>query len=109
MKILRTPDERFEDLTNWPYEPHYVELDEGIRIHYIDEGPKDGELILLMHGEPTWSYLYRHMIPPLLKAGFRCVAPDLVGFGRSDKLSERLPSADKSEYSQMLGNIRRHS
>jgi len=88
MKILRTPDERFEVLTNWSYEPHYVELDDKIRIHYVDEGPKDGELILLMHGEPTWSYLYRHMIPPLLDAGFRCVAPDLVGFGRSDKLSE---------------------
>ena len=71
MKILRTPDERFDNLTNFPYEPHYVELDEGIRIHYIDEGPKDAELILLMHGEPTWCYLYRHMIPILLDAGFR--------------------------------------
>jgi len=88
MEILRTPDERFEALTNWPYEPHYVELDDKIRIHYVDEGPKDGELILLMHGEPTWSYLYRHMLQILLEAGFRCIAPDLVGFGRSDKLSQ---------------------
>ena len=88
MKILRTPEERFEDLKNWPYKPHYVEIVDGLRIHYIDEGPKDGELILLMHGEPTWSYLYRHMFPILVEAGYRCIAPDLVGFGRSDKLSE---------------------
>ncbi len=84
MKLLRTPDERFENLPDFPYEPHYFEVDE-IRIHYVDEGPKDAEVILLMHGEPSWSFLYRHMIPILVKAGFRTVAPDLVGFGRSDK------------------------
>ncbi|MHA2006168.1 MAG: haloalkane dehalogenase [Promethearchaeota archaeon] len=84
MDLLRTPDERFENLPDFPYEPHYAEID-GIRIHYVDEGPKDAEIILLMHGEPSWSYLYRHMIPILVKAGLRVVAPDLVGFGRSDK------------------------
>ena len=84
MDLLRTPDERFENLIDFPYEPHYKDIDD-IRIHYIDEGPKDAEVVLLMHGEPSWSFLYRHMIPILVKAGFRIVAPDLVGFGRSDK------------------------
>ena len=85
---MRTPDERFEDLPDFTFEPHYLEVDE-IRIHYVDEGPKDAEVILLMHGEPSWSFLYRHMIPIFMKAGFRTVAPDLVGFGRSDKLTEQ--------------------
>ncbi|KKN15446.1 hypothetical protein LCGC14_0986000 [marine sediment metagenome] len=84
MDLLRTPDERFENLINFPYKPHYLNIDD-IRIHYIDEGSKDAEVVLLMHGEPSWSFLYRHMIPILVKAGFRTVAPDLVGFGRSDK------------------------
>lgn len=84
MELLRTPDERFENLVDFPYSPNYIEID-GIRIHYIDEGPKEAEVVLLMHGEPSWSFLYRHMIPILVKAGFRIVAPDLVGFGRSDK------------------------
>jgi len=84
MKLLRTPDERFKNLPDFLFKPHYIEVD-GIRIHYVDEGSNDEEIILLMHGEPSWSFLYRHMIPPLVKAGFRCVAPDLVGFGRSDK------------------------
>ncbi|MFX1279129.1 MAG: haloalkane dehalogenase [Promethearchaeota archaeon] len=88
MKLLRTPDERFENLPDFPYEPHYLEV-EKIRIHYVDEGPKEAEVILLMHGEPSWSYLYRHMIPILVEAGFRVVAPDLVGFGRSDKPTEQ--------------------
>jgi haloalkane dehalogenase len=88
MKLLRTPVERFENLPDFPYEPHYLEIDK-IRIHYVDEGPKDAEVMLLMHGEPSWSFLYRHMIPILLKAGFRTVAPDLVGFGRSDKPTEK--------------------
>ena len=88
MKLLRTPDERFEDLPNFSYEPHYLEID-GIRIHYVDEGPKDAEVILLMHGEPSWSFLYRHMIPILVKANLRIIAPDLVGFGRSDKPTEK--------------------
>jgi haloalkane dehalogenase len=88
MDLLRTPDERFENLLDFPYEPHYLEID-GIRIHYVDEGPKDAEVILLMHGEPSWSFLYRHMIPILVKADLRIIAPDLVGFGRSDKPTEK--------------------
>lgn len=84
MELLRTPENRFENLPDFQYEPHYIEID-GIRIHFVDEGPKDAEVILLMHGEPSWSFLYRHMIPILLNAGFRTMAPDLVGFGRSDK------------------------
>lgn len=84
MTVLRTPDACFDQLTDWPFAPRYVEVD-GLRIHYVDEGPRDAAPVLLMHGEPTWCYLYRHMIPPLLAAGRRVVAPDLVGFGRSDK------------------------
>jgi len=89
MEILRTPDERFNDLEGFPFEPNYVEVDDGeggrLRIHYVDTGPADGELLLCLHGQPTWSYLYRKMISPLTDAGYRVVAPDLVGFGRSDK------------------------
>lgn len=82
MTILRTADERFEALEGFPYEPHYVEIG-GLRLHYVDEG--SGHPILCLHGEPTWSYLYRHMIPAL-SAEHRVVAPDWIGFGRSDKL-----------------------
>jgi haloalkane dehalogenase len=82
MELLRTPDERFADLAGYPFDPRYTELD-GIRVHHLDEG--SGPPVLLMHGEPSWSYLYRTMVPPLVAAGFRVVAPDLVGFGRSDK------------------------
>jgi haloalkane dehalogenase len=89
MKVLRTPDERFENLKDFPFEPNYVEIKDGeggiLRLHYVDEGPVDGEPILLIHGEPTWSYLYRKMIPVLTAAGHRCLVPDLIGFGRSDK------------------------
>lgn len=87
-EFLRTPDERFENLPNFAFEPKYADID-GLRMAYIDEGPTDGRVILLMHGEPTWSFLYRRMIPPLVEAGFRCVAPDLIGFGRSDKPVDR--------------------
>ncbi len=83
MKVLRTPDSRFENLPDYPFTPRYAEVD-GLRMHYVDEGA--GEIVLLLHGEPSWSYLYRHMIPPLVDAGYRVVAPDLIGFGRSDKL-----------------------
>lgn len=86
MNILRTADERFENLPGYDFEPHYVEVD-GLRIHYVDEG--SGPTVLCMHGEPSWSFLYRHMIPVLVDGGCRVVAPDLVGFGRSDKPSER--------------------
>lgn len=86
--ILRTPDERFANLPDFAYTPQYVELD-GLRMAYIDEGPRDAPVLLLLHGEPAWSYLYRRMLPPLIDAGFRCVAPDLIGFGRSDKPADR--------------------
>ena len=85
---LRTPDERFEDLPDYDFSPNYVEVD-GLRIHYVDEGPPDAEVVLMLHGEPSWSFLYRHMITPVADAGLRVVAPDLVGFGKSDKPSER--------------------
>ena len=88
MEILRTPEERFSDLPGYSFEPHYVEV-EGLRIHYVDEGPRDAEPVLMMHGEPSWSYLYRKMIPVITAAGYRALAPDLVGFGRSDKPARR--------------------
>ena len=88
IEYLRTPDERFASLADFPYEPKYVNVD-GLRMAYVDEGPADGSILLLLHGEPTWSYLYRRMIPPLVDAGYRCVAPDLIGFGRSDKPTNR--------------------
>ena len=89
MKILRTPEERFASLPGYNFEPHYVEIERELRVHYIDEGPRDAAPMLLLHGEPSWSYLYRKMIPGLVTAGHRCIAPDLVGFGRSDKPSEQ--------------------
>ena len=92
MDVIRTPDNRFENLPDYPFAPHYAlvpTIDNGrdseVRVHYLDEGPADAAPVLLMHGEPSWSYLYRHMIPPLVEAGHRVIAPDLVGFGRSDK------------------------
>jgi haloalkane dehalogenase len=88
MEILRTPDERFSNPPGYPFQPHYTEVGE-IRIHYVDEGPSAAQPILLMHGEPSWSYLYRKMIPVIVKAGLRAIAPDLVGFGRSDKPARR--------------------
>jgi len=88
VEFLRTPDDRFADLADFAYEPRCVTVD-GLRMAFIDEGSADGPVMLLLHGEPTWSYLYRRMIPPLVAAGFRCVAPDLIGFGRSDKPTER--------------------
>ncbi len=89
MDIVRTPDERFRDLPDFPFDAHYVEIHDGsggrLRVGYLDEGPRDGQPVLLMHGEPSWSYLYRSLIGPLVAAGLRVIAPDLVGFGRSDK------------------------
>ena len=97
MEIYRTPDAHFEGLPDFPFEPRYHEvLDDdlgGLRIHYIDEGPRDAPVVLMMHGEPTWSYLYRKMIPVFAGAGLRAIAPDQVGFGRSDK------PTDKTAYS----------
>ena len=92
MRILRTPDQRFQNLSDYEFEPHYLDIDE-MRMHYVDEGPADAPPVLLMHGEPSWSYLYRHMIPPIASAGLRAIAPDLIGFGKSDK-----PAA-QSDYS----------
>jgi haloalkane dehalogenase len=96
MKVLRTPEERFGGLPDFPYEPNYLMVPDGeggrLRVHYINEGPKDAEPVLMMHGEPSWSFLYRKMIPIFLGAGYRALAPDLVGFGRSDK------PADRSDY-----------
>jgi haloalkane dehalogenase len=93
MDVLRTPDDRFANLPGYPFAPHYVEVADGegasLRVHYVDEGDPGAPVVLLMHGEPSWSYLYRKMIPILVDAGFRAVAPDLVGFGRSDKPVER--------------------
>jgi len=93
VETLRTPDDRFDGLPGYDFEPHYVEVPDGdggsLRMHYLDEGPAGGEVLLLMHGEPSWSYLYRKMIPVLVGAGLRCVAPDLMGFGRSDKPASR--------------------
>ena len=89
MQLLRTPDERFDGLADFPYEPRYADVPTGdgttLRVAWVDVGPADGQPVLLLHGEPSWSYLYRHMIPLLADAGLRAIAPDLVGFGRSDK------------------------
>ena len=95
---VRTPDSRFEGLPDYDFAPHYVDID-GMRMHYVDEGPRDGEVVLLLHGEPSWSYLYRHMIPPLRDAGLRVIAPDLIGFGKSDKPTR------KTDYSY-AGHVR---
>lgn len=93
MESLRTPDERFKDLSGYPFAPHYLEIPDGeggsLRMHYVDEGPADADPVLMLHGEPSWSYLYRKMVPIITDAGHRAVAPDLIGFGRSDKPSRR--------------------
>jgi len=91
--VVRTPDERFVDLPGFPYQPRYATVTaEGtapLRMHYVEDGPETGEVVLLLHGQPTWSYLYRHVIPVLAAAGLRVIAPDHIGYGRSDKLVER--------------------
>ena len=93
MDTLRTPDDRFASLPGYSFAPHYTDIADGdggeLRVHYVDEGPHDAPPVLLMHGEPSWSFLYRKMIPILVDAGLRAVAPDLVGFGRSDKPAQR--------------------
>lgn len=98
MKVLRTPEAAFERVTDYPFAPHYLDVTDvqsgaNLRVHYIDEGPRDAPVVLMMHGEPSWSYLYRKMVAPVVAAGFRVVAPDLIGFGKSDK-----PAA-QSDYS----------
>lgn len=93
MQVLRTPDARFDRLTDYPFAPHYREIRDAdgtaLRVHYVDEGPRDAAPVLLMHGEPSWSYLYRKFVPPLTTAGHRVIAPDLIGFGKSDKPAAR--------------------
>jgi len=94
MKVMRTPDAAFLKITDFPFAPHYRKIADSLdgtelRIHYIDEGPRAAPVVLMMHGEPSWCYLYRHMIGPVVDAGFRVVAPDLVGFGKSDKPARR--------------------
>ncbi len=84
MEALRTPDERFANLPGYAFEPHYIDI-AGMRMHYIDEGPRDAQPVLMLHGEPSWAYLFRKMIPIITAAGLRAIAPDLFGFGRSDK------------------------
>ncbi len=107
MKIVRTPDERFDNLPGYSFEPNYAELPDGeggrLRVHYVDEGPKQAPPVLLMHGEPSWCYLYRKMIPIITAAGFRAVAPDLVGFGRSDKPVDRSAYTYQRHVDWMLG------
>ncbi len=93
MHSLRTPDDRFRDLPDYPFAPTWTDLSNGLRMHHVDEGSAEADPVLMLHGEPSWSYLYRHMVPVFADAGLRAVAPDLVGFGKSDK-----PTA-KADYS----------
>lgn len=103
MDILRTPDACFADLPDFPFSPHYTTVPDGeggdLRVAYIDEGPRDGQVVLCLHGEPTWSFLYRKVIPVLRDGGARVVAPDLIGFGRSDKPA----SASDYSYQRLVG------
>ncbi len=85
MRILRTDEARFEGLPDYPFSPHYLDVAPNLRMHYVDEGPRQASPVLMLHGEPSWSYLYRHMIPVVANAGHRVLAPDLIGFGKSDK------------------------
>src|SRR3954469_5560031 len=93
MDVFRTPDKCFAGLPGYSFEPHYVDVPSGdgtaLRMHYLDEGPRDAPPVLLMHGEPSWSYLYRKVVHALADQGLRCVAPDLIGFGRSEKPLDR--------------------
>ncbi|MEX0603659.1 MAG: haloalkane dehalogenase [Marinobacter sp.] len=93
MRILRTDDSRFAGLADYPFDPNYLEVQPELRMHFVDEGPRQSDPVLMLHGEPSWSYLYRHMIPRVAGAGHRVLAPDLIGFGKSDKPS------DVSDYS----------
>jgi haloalkane dehalogenase len=102
MSVLRTPEERFRHLPDYAFMPRYVEVPDhrygSLRMHYLDEGPPEAPVILLLHGQGCWSYLYRHMLPQLVAAGFRVIAPDYIGFGRSDKL----PSTDDYSFQQHI-------
>ena len=102
MPIISAPEGRFENLPDYPFAPHYVEVDDGLKMHYVDEGAGD-EVILCLHGQPSWSYLYRHMIP-IFAEKFRVVAPDLIGFGKSDKYTE-LEDYTYDMHSEVLQNF----
>lgn len=94
-QYVRTPEERFDNLPDYPFEPNYIEID-GLRMHYLDEGDKDGEVILMLHGQPAWTFLYRKMIKELVTKGYRCIAPDLMGMGKSDKpIKEKYHTYDR--------------
>jgi len=105
MEVLRTPDERFTNLPGYKFAPHYVEVN-GLRMHYVDEGPRAADPVLMLHGEPSWSYLYRKMIPVITAAGHRAIAPDLIGFGRSDKLARREDYSYQMHVDAIAGFIR---
>ena len=111
MDVLRTPDERFADLPGYSFAPHYLEIPDGeggqLRVQYVDEGPEDAPPVLMMHGEPSWSYLYRKMVPVITAAGFRAIAPDLIGFGRSDKPAQREDYTYQRHVDWMTAFIRR--
>ena len=110
MPVLRTSDERFQNLPGYPFRPSYVTVvgpnGECLRLHYVDEGPRSAAPVLLLHGEPSWSYLYRKLIPIVAAAGYRAVAPDLIGFGRSDKLSEATDYTYRRHVDWMLSFVR---
>ena len=89
MTIKNTPIEAFDTIPDYPFTANWMDIGDGLTIHYLDEGPKDGPVVLLMHGEPSWSFLYRFMIPVFVKAGYRTIAPDLIGFGKSSKPTEQ--------------------
>lgn len=93
MEFLTTPEHCFEQIVDFDYAPHFLRVDDyegsSLKLHYIDEGPRDANVVLMLHGEPSWSYLYRKMIGPVVEAGYRVIAPDLIGFGKSDKPTER--------------------
>ena len=117
MKILRTPCERFASLPGYGFAPHWFDSARHtgilnrkrvpLRMHYLDEGPKDGTPLILLHGEPTWSYLYRKMIPPLVSAEFRIIAPDLIGFGKSDKPAA-VEDYTYANHEEWLGDLLEH-
>ena len=113
MNIYRTPESRFKDLADFPFSPNYLHIDDGkgseLRMHYIDEGPKNGPIIFCVHGQPTWSYSYRKMIPILADAGYRVIAPDIVGFGRSDKPTNPLDYTFATHVKWMHDFVRRMS
>jgi haloalkane dehalogenase len=93
LKFLTTPEHYFKQIADFPYDPKFLQVDDNegglLKLHYIDEGPKDADIVLMLHGEPSWAYLYRKMIDPIVAAGHRVIAPDLIGFGKSDKPTER--------------------